>query len=172
MPRNVIRQLGQYAQRTRDHWYARPFTHIFTDSRLWSLQRRNVTAAFGAGLAICFVPLPIHVPLALMTAMLWRLNVPTLVATVFLVNPLTALPTFYLAYTVGRLLLQLPPVPFQFELSWDWLQHGLGPLWKPLLVGCLVCAATVGISGRFLLDRFWMWRVREKYRTRGSDASD
>lgn len=107
-----------------------------------------------------------------MTAMLWRLNVPTLVATVFLVNPLTALPTFYLAYTVGRLLLQLPPVPFQFELSWDWLQHGLGPLWKPLLVGCLVCAATVGISGRFLLDRFWMWRVREKYRTRGSDASD
>ena len=35
-----------------------------SDPGLWSLQRRAMTGAFGAGLAICFVPLPVHLPLA------------------------------------------------------------------------------------------------------------
>lgn len=168
MVRNLIRQLSRHAQSISDAWYARPFARVFIDPRLWSLQRRGITASFGVGLAICFMPLPIHIPLALMLAMLLRLNVPVLLGTVFIVNPLTVVPIYYLAYLTGRTLLGQTPGEFRFELSWDWLQNGLGPMWQPFLLGCVVCAAIFGITGWVLLDRLWRWRVRKKYRTRGS----
>lgn len=168
MLRNTIRQLGRRAQALRDTWYARPFAHVFIDPRLWSMQRRGITAAFGVGLSICFIPLPVHIPLALMLAMLLRLNVPVLLGTVFIVNPLTVVPIYYVAYLTGRTLLGESSGEFRFALSWDWLQSGLGPMWKPFLLGCVVCAAICGIVGWLSLDRLWRWRVRQKYRRRSS----
>jgi uncharacterized protein (DUF2062 family) len=172
MLRNTIRQLGRKVQASRDRWFARPFAHVFIDPRLWSLQRRSITSAFGVGLAICFIPLPVHIPLAFMLAMLLRLNVPTLIGTVFIVNPLTVVPIYYLAYLTGRAALGQSPGNFRFELSWDWLQHGLGPVWKPFLLGCLICGVAFGLVGWLVLDRIWQSRVREKYRTRGSRSND
>lgn len=171
MVKPLIRRFGRQAQTLREKWYARPFAHLFTDPRLWSLQRRSITAAFGIGLGICFVPLPVHIPLAFILAMLLRLNVPTLLATVFLVNPLTVVPIYFFAYVTGRTLLGQAPGEFVFELSWDWLQHGLGPLWKPFLLGCLVCGVVCGLAGWLVTNRLWLWRVRKKYRTRSAAAN-
>ena len=166
MLRDIIRQLGRRAQTLRDAWYLRPFAHVFVDPRLWSLQRRSITGAFGVGLSICFVPLPVHIPVAFMLAMLLRLNVPTLIGTVFIVNPVTVVPIYYLAYLTGRTLLGETPGQFRFELSWDWLQNGLGPMWQAFLLGCVVCGAVAGFVGWIALDRIWRWRVQQKYRRR------
>ena len=130
------------------------------------MQRRSITSAFGVGLAICFIPLPVHIPLAFMLAMLLRLNVPTLMGTVFIVNPFTVVPIYYVAYITGRALLGESAGQFHFELSWDWLQNGLGPIWKAFLLGCLACGIAFGVSGWLMLDRLWRWHVRKKYRTR------
>jgi uncharacterized protein (DUF2062 family) len=56
---------------------------------------------------------------------------------------------------VGVLLLGLTPGAFGFELSWNWLQHGLGAVWKPFLLGCLVCGVTVGFIAYRLLELIW-----------------
>lgn len=141
------------------------------DPRLWSLQRRTVTSAFGLGLAICFVPLPVHLPLAVLIAIVRRVNVPTIVATVFLVNPFTAVPVYYTAYRVGTAVLGVPLRRFSFRLDFDWLQYGLGPVWKPFLVGCLICALVAGLSGWVALELLWRWRVRSRYRTRREEST-
>ena len=117
MLRPFIRSLATRVHRVRDRWYARPFAQWLGDARLWSLQRRGITLAFGAGLAICFVPLPVHVPAALAVAVLARVNVPVILSTVFLVNPLTVVPVYYLAYRVGCLALGAPQDAFSFSLS-------------------------------------------------------
>lgn len=166
MPRRLLKKLTPHPLTLQNRWYLRVFGSRIADPRLWSLQRRSVTAAFGAGLAICFVPLPVHLPLAALTAMIWRLNVPTIIATVFLVNPLTAVPIYYMAYRVGSALVDHPHARFAFKLSWEWLQRGLGPMWKPFLLGCIACALIFGLLGRFGLELIWRWRVRFKYRTR------
>lgn len=171
MPRELLRSLSRSARQLRNAWYARPFSRVFADPRLWSLQRRLSARAFGVGLAICFVPLPVHLPLALALAMALRINVPMLVATVFIVNPLTAVPIYLAAFTVGCWLTGTPVTSFAFELSFDWLQHGLGPVWKPFLTGCLVCGAGCGLIGGFVFDRVWMWRVRQRYRARGGGSN-
>lgn len=166
MPRRILRKLSSKVDSVRDRWYLRPFGDRLSDPRLWSVQRRSVTGAFAAGLAICFVPLPVHTPLCLLVAVLARLNVPVILATVWLVNPFTVVPVYYFAYRLGVLLLGWHVRPFRFELSWSWLQFGLGPLWKPFLLGCLVAALLCSILGWFGLEALWRARVRHRFRTR------
>jgi uncharacterized protein (DUF2062 family) len=171
MPRRILKKITPHPSKLQDRWYLKPFGSRITDPRLWSLQRRYVTAAFGIGLAICFIPLPIHVPLAALIAITARLNVPTIIATVFLVNPLTVFPVFYTAYRVGNAMLGLEPQRFAFKFSFDWLQHGLGPMWRPFLLGCLICGMLAGVAGWIGLELLWRASVRARYRARRSAST-
>ena len=171
MPRLFFRKITPRRETLRNHWALKPFNRFFGDPRLWSLQRRTVTPAFGAGLAICFVPLPIHIPLAALVAIFCRIHIPTIMVTLLLVNPFTVVPAYLLAYKVGVIVIDAPPLAFQFELSWDWLAKGLGPIWKPFLVGCAVTGSLFGLVGYALLDVFWRNNVRKRYRERAGAAN-
>jgi uncharacterized protein (DUF2062 family) len=155
----LLKKLTPRVHALRDKWYLRAFRSQLADPRLWRLQRRSVTNAFAAGLAIMFVPLPVHLPLAAFIAISWRLNIPTIIATVFIVNPFTMVPIYYAAYRVGAALLRVHARPFGFRLSWDWLQHGLGPMWKAFLVGCLASAIICSLLGWAVLGLLWRLHV-------------
>src|SRR5262249_20108314 len=60
---------------------------------------------------------------------------------------------------------------FAFHMSWDWVQHGLGPMWKPFLIGCGITGAVVGLLGYGLLDLLLSYSARKKYRGRPGAAS-
>jgi hypothetical protein len=171
MPRRLLKKITPHPSKLQNRWFLRLFGSRVTDPGLWSLQRRSVTSAFGLGLAICFIPLPVHLPLAVLIAIVGRINVPTIVGTVFLVNPFTVVPVFYSAYRVGAAALQVPVRHFDFRMSFEWLQYGLGPVWKPFLVGCLICSAVAGLTGRIALDLFWRWQVRNRYRKRRESST-
>ncbi len=172
MPRELLKRIAPYARALQERWYLRGVGAHLTDPRLWSLQRRGVTAGFGAGLAICFLPLPVHLPLALLVAVVWRLNIPAVVATTWVVNPFTMVPIYYMAYRVGAEISGREPRAFGFRLSWEWLEHGLGPMWKPFLVGCLACAILFGVLGWLGLELLWRWRVvSRRYRVRRPASS-
>lgn len=155
MPRQLFVKIRPIAQKLRSSRLFRMLGPKLGDSRLWSLNRRAITMGFGAGIAISFIPLPAQLPLSLLAAMIWHLNVPTLVLTSAIVNPVTALPIYYFAYRVGAFLLGADPGGFHFELSWTWLQHGLGTIWKPFLLGCLVCATIGGYAAYQALELAW-----------------
>ena len=166
MPRRVLKKLLPSPHTLQGHWLLRHFGEHLLEPRLWALHRRGITAAFGAGIAICFIPLPVHSVVAILIAIAWRLNVPAIYGTTLLVNPLTMVPIYYLAYRVGAALLRVTPESFSFHLSWDWLQNGLGPMWQPFLVGCLACALVLGVLGWACLELVWRWRVTSRYRAR------
>jgi len=167
MPRHLLKKITPHPAKLQDHWFLRLFGHRVTNPRLWSLQRRSVTSAFGIGLAICFIPLPVHLPLAVLIAIVRQINVAMIVGTVCLVNPFTVVPVFYSAYRVGAAALRVPVQNFNFQLSFQWLENGLGPLWKPFLLGCLICSVVAGLVGWVALEVFWRWNVRRRrYRNR------
>jgi len=166
MPRRVLKRLLPSPCQLQGHWLLRHFGERLLDPRLWALHRRGVTAAFGVGIAICFIPLPVHLLVAVLIAVAWRLNVPAIYGTTLLVNPLTMVPIYYLAYRVGTALLGVSPESFSFRLSWGWLENGLGPMWQPFLIGCVACAMVLGLLGWGCLELIWRWRVTSRYRSR------
>jgi uncharacterized protein len=172
MPRRILKRLTPARETLLANAWLRPFASVLGDPRLWAPQRRYVARAFGAGLAICFVPLPVHLPLAALTGVVARVNLPTIFATIFIVNPLTMVPIYYFAYRVGSAASGFQAQSFEFALSWDWLQNGLGPLWQPFLIGCLVCAIIFGLLGWLVVQIVWRTAVARRMRERKHRRGD
>ena len=166
MPRRVFKPLSRQRHRWKERWFMRPFKVLLEHPVYWSLNRRNVTRAFALGLFLAFIPLPIHIPLAVVLALLLRLNVPAAVAGTLLSNPLTIVPLFVFAYWVGCQITGAPPRPVAFELTWEWLSQGLLPIWKPFLTGCLATGAASALAGYVLLGGVWHLSLVLQYRRR------
>jgi len=64
MPRRIVKQLGHWVEARRDRWYFSVFGQRVMDPQLWSKNRHAITSAFGAGVAIAFIPLPVHTVVA------------------------------------------------------------------------------------------------------------
>jgi uncharacterized protein (DUF2062 family) len=167
MPRRLLKKIVPAPHTLRGRWPVRICGERIADPQLWSLHHRAVTYAFGAGLAISFVPLPIHLLLAVIVALLWRINLPVIYGTTWLVaNPFTAVPLYYFAYRVGVAVLHAPRHHFRFVADWSWFRYALGPVWQPFVVGCAVCAAVAGVLGWLSLEVLWRWHVASRYRAR------
>jgi uncharacterized protein (DUF2062 family) len=174
MPRRLLKKICPSPDALQKRWYLRPFGDRIADPRLWTLHRRAVTSAFGVGLAICFIPLPVHLLVAGLIAIAWRINLPAIYGTTLLVNPVTCVPVYYIASRVGATLLGMAPLApdgFQFRPSWEWFHTSLQPVWKPFLLGCVACAVVTGLLGWIILELVWRWRVTTKYRARHEASS-
>jgi uncharacterized protein (DUF2062 family) len=172
MPRQLFVKFRPIAEKLRGSWYFRVLGPKVTDPRLWGVNRRAITMGFAAGIAITFIPLPAHLVFGLLAAMIWHLNVPAVVGALLVFNPFTAVPIYYFAYRVGVLLLGYKPGPFAFELSWNWLQTGLGAVWKPFLIGCLVCSVVGGYLTYQLLELLWRVSTVNRMNARRGAARD
>lgn len=166
MARKLVKALAQRVHSKRHKWYFSMFGERLTDPHLWRLNRHAITAGFGVGVAVSFVPLPVHLELVVLLAIWWRLNVAAAVVGSWLVNPFTMVPIYYAAYRVGAALLRFRPQHFHFHLSWNWLEHGLGPSWSPFLLGCLVCGLASGLASRYILEYSWRVATMRRYRRR------
>jgi uncharacterized protein len=166
MPRRIFKPISRQRHRWKDRWFTRPFRLLLEHPVYWTLNRRNVTRAFALGLLISFIPIPIHIVVATLTALLLRLNMPAAILGTFLANPLTMVPMYVAAYWVGCNLLGIPGHNIAFEMSWEWLTTGLLPIWKPFLLGCLVLGLAAAVCGYILLGTIWHLSLVLKYHER------
>jgi uncharacterized protein len=166
MPRRLFKPLSRQRHRWKERWFMRPFRLLLEHPVYWSLNRRNVSRAFALGLFLAFVPLPVHMLLAAVLAIAFRLNVPAAVMGTFLTNPLTIVPLYVSAYWLGCTLLGVHERAFHFELSWHWLGTGLLPVWKPFLLGCLVLGTLTATLGYIILAGIWHLGLVLKYHER------
>jgi uncharacterized protein (DUF2062 family) len=132
------------------------FGTLLHDPNLWHLNRRSAKGAFGIGLFFAFWPVPFQMFLSAAAAIPLRVNLPLSVATVWISNPLTMPPLFYMAYLVGSTVLGTEMSGFDFELSWAWLIESLGTIGPAFLLGCAICSIVAGAIGYFGMD--WVWR--------------
>jgi len=166
MPRKFFRRVSRSYLRKERPWYLRPFDSLFSHPTFLSVNRRSIAGAVWVGLFIGLLPLPGQTILAILAALLLRVNAPVAAITPLVTNPVTMGPLFYWEYSLGRLILDLPPRDFAIELSWEWLTSGLLAIWKPLLLGCFIAATIVASIGYVSVSVTWRLVVAARYRRR------
>lgn len=165
MPRRFFRKFAVKRHEFRERWFLSPFRHLLHDHRLWSIRRRTVVPAVALGTFIAFLPFPGHVVSAALIALALRVNVPVAALTTFISNPLTIGPMFFLAYTVGALILGVEPEPFAMELSIDWVTHTFVNIWQPMLLGSVLLGGLAALLAYVGLDLLWRSSIGN-YKTR------
>jgi uncharacterized protein len=156
------------------HWCLKHFTAIMLDRRCWTFNRGSVSRSFALGLFIAFIPptpLPVHVVACALLGVYFRLNLPVLMATVFVSNPFTWVPQVAGSLWVGAKLLGLDLMPFLHAISHRTLWADMGVLWPPLLLGALVLGLVAAASGYVLAQAAWRARVLYQLRRRRARLS-
>lgn len=159
MPRKFIRNLMPDPDVIRRQKALKIFGNVLYNPNLWSLNRRSASGAFAVGLFMAFMPLPSQMIMAAGAAIACSVNLPLSVALVWISNPVTMPLMFYLAYKVGTWLLNTPPQPFHFELSWQYVLNQMNTMGPPFLVGCFVCAIVAAALGYFGIRGLWRYSV-------------
>ena len=146
----------------KNHKHLSIFGDLLHEPNLWHLNRRSIAGAFAVGLFFAWWPVPFQMILAAAAAIWFHTNLPLSVALVWITNPVTMPVMFYFAYVVGTWIIGVPQSDFNFELSMDWLLHGLSQIWQPFLTGCLVLGTISSIIGYFGIQIIWRISISRK----------
>ena len=179
MPKNTLKMLLPSPARIREMRALSVLGDWIYASNLWHINRYSASMAFFVGFFVAFMPIPGQMVLAALLAILLRCNLPLSVSLVWITNPVTLPAIFFLAYKVGALLVDVPVREIEFEMTFHWLTHSLAAIWKPFLLGCLICGTFFGCLGYFVISQLWRWRVayhwhrrRRERAARSADTSD
>ena len=141
---------------------------LLHDPQIFHLTRHSAAGGMAAGLFCAFFPVPGHMLFAAIAAVGFRVNLPIAVAAVWVANPVTIPPIFYLAYRLGAAALDHSVQRVNFEFTLDWFSTTFVHIWPPLVTGSLILAtpsAALGYVGVRLLWRLLVMRkVRERRR--------
>ena len=159
MPRKFFQRFLPHPKTIKENKTLQIFGDWLHEPNLWHLNRRSVAGAFAVGLFFAWMPVPFQMVLAACTAIWIGTNLPLSVVLVWITNPVTITPMFYLAYVVGTWVIGEPMTDFSFELSFDWLLNELSAIWQPFLVGCFILAASSSLLGYLIINGIWRYSV-------------
>lgn len=166
MPKKFIQRFLPSSAVLKEHKHLRWLGQWLHDGNLWHLNRTSVANAAAAGLFVAFLPMPFQMALSAVLAILIRGNLAIAIALVWLSNPLTMVPIFYVAYKLGGWLLGMPASPVEFQASIEWLWHEFNSVGKPFLVGSLALGALSAFCGYFLTHILWRLHIIRYIRNR------
>ncbi len=166
MARKLLKRYLPTAAKVKDNPSLHFLGDLLHDPNLFHLNRHSVSVAFFVGIFLAFIPIPFQMPLAALTALWVRCNLPIAVVLVWITNPLTMPAIYFATYQFGRWLLNAPPVSFSVEPTWEWLANEFVLIWKPLVVGSLLTGLIFGALGYVLTRLFWRWHVVQGWNKR------
>ena len=172
MPKKLFRRLIPDAKNVKSHTSLAFLGALLHDPYLFHLNRHSVSLAFLVGVFCAFLPLPGQMAIAAIIALIVKCNLPIAVTLVWISNPITIPPLFFCCYRLGIWLLQVPSQDFTIELSWYWATHTLVNIWKPLIVGALVCGSFFSVIAYLSIRIFWRYYVGTAWRKRRQRARE
>lgn len=166
MSRHLIKRYTPDPSALKKHKYLRHLGALLHDENLWHLNRRSVAGGVAAGLFWAMIPIPLQMVAAALSAIAFRINLPISVALVWLTNPLTMPPVFYMNYVVGTWLLGTPADVGEFQLSLEWVLSEWNSIGKPLYLGSLVLGVALSVLGYCAIRLYWRWHIVKRMKTR------
>lgn len=130
-------------------------------SNLWNFNRKSIAKAFAVGLFCAFVPVPFQMLLAAPAAIIFNANLPISIALVWITNPLTMPPIFYVCYKLGAWILGVG-IEQDFVMSLEYVWQVFDTIWQPFLLGCLIVSVVSSVSGYFVIQFIYRYKVYKR----------
>lgn len=166
----------------------RRFGNTLLHPKLWHLTRRTAAGGVAVGLFCGLIPGPLQMLCAALLALVLRVNLPLALVLTLYTNPLTIVPLYVLAFTLGQWVMGNGKAGFVSPPEFDWAapldsMHALidwvASLGPPLGVGLPLLASLFALAGYALVWSAWslhiaLYRARRRQRPgpgfrRGSD---
>jgi uncharacterized protein (DUF2062 family) len=126
-----------------------------------SINRKSVSMAVLVGLFWGFIPMPMQMLAVLATTPFLKFNVPIAISMVWLSNPVTMPPMYYMEYLTGNFLLGREGVG-HVEMTVDWFKENLGDIFVPLYVGTAFYSIVVSSIVYVIINRMWVYSVKKE----------
>lgn len=182
VPRKFFKKYLPSHETIRQNRFVGLFGERLQHHNLWHLHRRSVAGGVAVGLFAGLIPgsNPVQFFFAALFAIAFKVNLPVAVATTLYSNPFTIVPIYIAAYAIGEFVTgngtdNMPQTELHLMdkniSEWvpaliDWVTS----LGKPLLVGILLLALLLSVTGYFAVRVAWRlytiyeWRKRAKRR--------
>ena len=132
-----------------------------------SVNRRMITRGVAVGLFWGFIPMPMQMLAVISTTPFIRFNVPIAISMVWLSNPFTMPPMYYMEYLTGNFILGKEGID-NIELTMEWFSTNIGDIFVPLYVGTAFYSIVVTTGIYFLLNYLWIRSVHSEKHERKS----
>jgi len=133
----------------------------------FAINRRAVTRGLLVGLFWGFIPMPFQMLGVIATTPFMKFNVPIGLATVWLSNPITYPPLWYLEYKTGLLLLGKEGLQ-NIELTMDWFQNHWDDIVVPLYVGTAFYSTVVSYLIYLFVNWLWIRSVHKEKKNKNA----
>ncbi len=143
----------------------------------FNINRKMITRGIGVGLFWGFIPMPFQMLGVMATTPFFRFNAPIALLTVWLSNPFTYAPLWYLEYRTGTFLLGRETLK-GVELSIKWFKCHWDDIVVPLYVGTAFYSVVVSVLVYFLLNWLWVrsahheWHIIRRRQKPGKQTND
>lgn len=167
MPRKFLKKHLPSHESIRQNRFVRCFGTLLHHPNLWHLHRRSVAGGVAAGLFAGLIPgsNPVQFFFATLFSVLFKVNLPLAAFVTLYSNPLTIVPLYLLAFTLGRWvtgseldnLQMLDPALLDKNIS-EWLPiltEYLTTYGKPLITGLVLLASLLAMCGYMLVRVAW-----------------
>ena len=126
-----------------------------------SVNRRMITRGVGIGLFWAFIPMPMQMLAVMATTPILRFNVPIAISMVWLSNPFTMPPMYYIEYLTGNFILGQDGIA-NIALTMEWFSSNITDIFMPLYLGASFYSIFVAGGIYLLLNWLWIFSVKSE----------
>ncbi|SFV57766.1 hypothetical protein MNB_SV-6-124 [hydrothermal vent metagenome] len=126
-----------------------------------AINRKSVSKGVLVGLFWGFIPMPMQMLAVLFTTPFLKFNVPIAISMVWLSNPITMPPMYYMEYLTGNFILGREGIA-SVELTIDWFKENLDNIFIPLYVGTAFYSIVVSSIIYLLVNQLWIYSVKSE----------
>lgn len=162
MLKRILRKITPHPEKIKSHKHLKFIQHLLHEPNIWYFNRRNVPKAFMIGIFCAFLPIPFQMLLAAIFALLWSANISLAVILVWITNPLTMGPIFYVCFKLGTHILNTPEFNVNSEWTLKLIYDQLFIIWKPLWLGCLIIGILMSTLSFYSSKLLWYLMVINK----------
>jgi len=161
LPRKKLKKILPSHQKIKEQKFLKIFGKFLHKKEIWSLSRKKVVLGVFIGIFVACLPMPLQMVLASLLAIIFNANLPISFILIFISNPITMPPLFYLEYQIGKQIIKPEnPIEFNFDSMYDNFADIALCLWT----GAIVLGVFTSVITGILINFLWIYTVRKNRR--------